>query len=301
MGWVWGRKRWDGVASRIKEGKNEVTNINLFVPNTRNPGPAAIIHQFILLTPEILLFRGGPPLVLMDSAYLKSGGPNLDPNTNKNSGPFAFRHPVLLDGESHSFVMSLTFSHFVLGLPDRFPGSGWPLAHWKPIKKGGERNPPCWLTSGAQGAPQTPEMDDYRPAQKSCIKNPSVLVRYSADAHNIAGIRCLTFRLIFYLLAEIWPTRESFGMARGPRVWALGVDSGPRGRACDVILDPPPTLISKNVFFVLVPKGRLRNIAGIRLLNSVHIGPVRPTLRLLGFFAQVSRFGSHVAVLWEGF
>ena len=61
---MWGRKRWDGVASRIKEGKNEVTNINLFVPNTRNPGPAAIIHQFILLTPEILLFRGGAtPLI----------------------------------------------------------------------------------------------------------------------------------------------------------------------------------------------------------------------------------------------
>ncbi len=36
-----------------------------------------------------------------------------------------------------------------------------------------------------------------------------------------------------------WPTRESFGMARGgPRFWALGVDSGPRGGAFEGILDP---------------------------------------------------------------
>ncbi len=42
----------------------------------------------------------------------------------------------------------------------------------------------------------------------------------------------------FYLFVECWPTRESFGMARGPRLWALGVDSGPRGGSFDRILDP---------------------------------------------------------------
>ena len=45
--------------ARIKEGKNEVININLFLSNTINSGPVAIINQFVLLTPEILLFRGG--------------------------------------------------------------------------------------------------------------------------------------------------------------------------------------------------------------------------------------------------
>ncbi len=39
----------------------------------------------------------------------------------------------------------------------------------------------------------------------------------------------LTFRLILYLFVDFWQTRESFGMARGLRFWALGVDSGPRG------------------------------------------------------------------------
>ncbi len=36
--------RWYGVASRIKEGRNEVINKRLFVLNTRNSGPAAIIN-----------------------------------------------------------------------------------------------------------------------------------------------------------------------------------------------------------------------------------------------------------------
>ncbi len=35
---------WFGVASRIKEGINEVININLFVSNTKNSGPATIIN-----------------------------------------------------------------------------------------------------------------------------------------------------------------------------------------------------------------------------------------------------------------
>ena len=38
------RLRWDGVSSRIKEGKHEVININLFVSNTRNSGPATTIN-----------------------------------------------------------------------------------------------------------------------------------------------------------------------------------------------------------------------------------------------------------------
>ena len=30
------------------------------------------------------------------------------------------------------------------------------------------------MVFGAPGAPQTPEIDDFRPAQNSCIKNPGV-------------------------------------------------------------------------------------------------------------------------------
>ncbi len=50
---------------------------------------------------------------------------------------------------------------------------------------------------------------------------------------------CLTCRLMYVVIVEFWPTRESFGMARGPRFWALGVDSGPRGGAFEGALDPP--------------------------------------------------------------
>jgi hypothetical protein len=52
-------------------------------------------------------------------------------------------------------------------------------------------------------------------------------------------LTCLTFRLMFYLFVEFWPTRESFGMARGLRFWALEVDAGPRGGAFEGILDLP--------------------------------------------------------------
>ncbi len=38
-------------------------------------------------------------------------------------------------------------------------------------------------------------------------------------------------------------------MARGPRFWALGVDSGPRGGAFKGILDPP-TSFKKQRFFI---------------------------------------------------
>ena len=43
----------------------------------------------------------------------------------------------------------------------------------------------------------------------------------------------------FLFFVEFWPTRESFGMARGPRFWPLGVDSGHRGGAFGAIFDPP--------------------------------------------------------------
>ena len=79
MGWVWGGVRWDGVSSRIKEGKHEVININLFVSNTRNSGPATIINYFLLSTPELLLVRGGPPLGFMDSAFFWSRGVKFGP------------------------------------------------------------------------------------------------------------------------------------------------------------------------------------------------------------------------------
>jgi hypothetical protein len=43
------------------------------------------------------------------------------------------------------------------------------------IQKYGGRSPPHFgMVFGAAGAAQTPKIDDFRPAQKSCIKNPSV-------------------------------------------------------------------------------------------------------------------------------
>jgi hypothetical protein len=50
----------------------------------------------------------------------------------------------------------------------------------------------------------------------------------------------------FDFFVELWPTRESLGMARGLRVWALGVDSGPRGGAVEGIVDPPKMI--KNIY-----------------------------------------------------
>jgi hypothetical protein len=45
----------------------------------------------------------------------------------------------------------------------------------KTIPKGGGRSPPpSGMVFGAAGASQTPKIDDFRPAQKPCIKNPSL-------------------------------------------------------------------------------------------------------------------------------
>ncbi len=41
-------------------------------------------------------------------------------------------------------------------------------------KGGGLRPPPFGMVFGASGAAQTPNIDDSRPAQKPCIKNPTV-------------------------------------------------------------------------------------------------------------------------------
>jgi hypothetical protein len=57
----------------------------------------------------------------------------------------------------------------------------------------------------------------------------------------------------------VWPTRESFGMARGPRFWALGVDSGLRGEAFEGLLEPQSDKTYIYIYiFLLVPKRRLR-------------------------------------------
>ncbi len=69
-------------------------------------------------------------------------------------------------------------------------------------------------------------------------------------------VPCLTFRLIFIFFVEVWPARESFGMARGPRFKALGADSGPRGGVLRGFGTPTN---NKKYICVLVPKGRLRS------------------------------------------
>ncbi len=63
-------------------------------------------------------------------------------------------------------------------------------------------------------------------------------------------------------------------MAGGPRFWALGVDSGPRGGAFEGFLDPK-IILKKNI---LVPKGRLRTQGcSIRLPEDFAAGhPLRP-------------------------
>ncbi len=48
----------------------------------------------------------------------------------------------------------------------------------KTIPKGGRRSPPpSGFVFEAAGAAQTSKIDDFRPAQKPCIKNPSVIRR----------------------------------------------------------------------------------------------------------------------------
>ncbi len=79
---------------------------------------------------------------------------------------------------------------------------------------GGARSaPPFGVVSGPWGRPD-PKIDDF------CR-------------------RASRFDSLFISFVEFWPARESFGMARGLRFWALGVDSGPRGGAFEGISDPP--------------------------------------------------------------
>ena len=60
------------------------------------------------------------------------------------------------------------------------------------------------------------------------------------NVHLRIGVPDLSTRLKKQMFFdEFWPTQESFGMARGLRFWALGADSGPRGRAFEWVLDPP--------------------------------------------------------------
>ncbi len=42
------------------------------------------------------------------------------------------------------------------------------------LPQGGVLRPPSGMVFGAAGAAQTPNIDDFRPAQKPCMKNPSV-------------------------------------------------------------------------------------------------------------------------------
>ncbi len=97
--------------------------------------------------------------------------------------------------------------------------------------------------------------------------------------HDLASTKpCLTFRLIVSLFVEFWPTRESLGMARGLRFWALGVDSGPRGGAFEGILDPPK--IIKTTYFYWCPNGAY--VEAIQpLMKTARRGP---TLRFHGDF-----------------
>ena len=60
-------------------------------------------------------------------------------------------------------------------------------------KCGGLRPPHFGMAFGAPGAAQTPKIDDFRPAQKSCMKNPCVMTaspvvtQLSADPTSVFG------------------------------------------------------------------------------------------------------------------
>jgi hypothetical protein len=58
----------------------------------------------------------------------------------------------------------------------RFSGSGRPRGAQQTIPKdGGRRRPPFGMVFGAAGAAHTSKIDDFRPAQKPCIENQSIV------------------------------------------------------------------------------------------------------------------------------
>ena len=81
----------------------------------------------------------------------------------------------------------------------------------KPIGKGGGLRPPPFPGGfGTAGAPQTPEIEDFRPAQNSCIKNPGV----PANRHS---------------RADFGVFRRRSKMATDPEIVDLGGLGGPGG------------------------------------------------------------------------
>jgi hypothetical protein len=58
-------------------------------------------------------------------------------------------------------------------------------------------------------------------------------------------------RLIFCFFDEFWPTRESFGLARGRRFGSPGGDSGPQGGAFEGILDPSKIIKDTHIYIYI--------------------------------------------------
>ena len=68
-----------------------------------------------------------------------------------------------------------------------FLRSGRPGGPGKAPKMWGRSPPHFGMVLGAPGAAQTPEIDDFRPAQNSCIKNPGVCT------HSLLPKLCFCF------------------------------------------------------------------------------------------------------------
>ncbi len=96
-----------------------------------------------------------------------------------NSGRMQLKNQVSFDSQQAA-VANTTLGFLIHGFwaGRRSPIFGvWaaPAAPQTFPKRGGLSPPPSGMFFWAAGAAQSPKTDDFRPAQKPCIKNPSVL------------------------------------------------------------------------------------------------------------------------------
>jgi hypothetical protein len=105
----------------------------------------------------------------------------------------------------------------------------------KTIPEGGGRSPPpSGMVFGAAGAAQTPQIGDFRPAEKSCIKSPCVLT--AAKFVSYAWILEPRTPIEAQAVAEGFTLDPSRGRTRGPRVPRCICMPGPKKRIYIIIL-----------------------------------------------------------------
>ncbi len=99
------------------------------------------------------------------------------------------RHGGGRSGEEAVGKLHLGFYYMFLGPPEIVDcwGLGGPGGHKNHSKGWGRSPPPSGMVFGAAGAVQTPTIDDFRPAQKPCIKNPNEKLSFSVAAGPCLG------------------------------------------------------------------------------------------------------------------